>query len=406
MNKTQKFMASLLSLTLVLSACGKENKDLAKNNEKTEKQIEESLDKKSKFKKKTKTLTDSAKKDKKENKKIDKKSDKDKKLAKNEKSDNKKDQANKTENKDSNKNQNKESDKKPNNKKNEDKKQNVTPNKKDNKNKNNEEKKDNKKPENKPVPNTEPETPEPTEPEEPVEPEIPQEEGLQAPMVYAGGYTEPNDGDYAYAFINSRLSSSQAVIDYYVQKQKDEMEKGMVYGPDGQPLTKPDTFETDPNLRPMTFEEVEEEDKRNVLDLIYAEVAPNSLIIGSDTYGVEPGGQDRINMKNKEWVNYSSQFNGINYKANWDGTNIYLAAHLSPYGKEIRNKSQFYFKDYNGVIVQYVLSYTSEPIALGTYATGDWKKMMRGTYGNDAIVFQTCEPSGSTMRYYVFLPSY
>lgn len=394
MNKTQKFMASLLSLTLVLSACGKENKEKAKNNEKTEKQIEESLDKKSQFKKKTKALTDSTKKDKKKSTK-----DKDNKSDKDKKSDSNK-------NKDSDKNTNKES--KNTNEKNDNKKQEKQDDKKSKPEvtPKNEEKKDNKKPENKPVENTEPETPEPTEPEEPVEPEIPQEEGLQAPMVYAGGYTEPNDGDYAYAFINSRLSSSQAVIDYYVKKQIDEQEKGIVYGPDGEPLTKPDTFETDPNLRPMTFEEVEEEDKKNVLDLIYAEVAPNSLIIGSDTYGVEPGGQDRINMKNKEWVNYSSQFNGINYKANWDGTNMYLAAHLSPYGKEIRNKSQFYFKDYNGVVVRYVLNYTSEPIALGTYATGDWKKMMRGTYGNDAIVFQTCEPSGSAMRYYVFLPSY
>ncbi len=394
MNKTQKFMASLLSLTLVLSACGKENKEKAKNNEKTEKQIEESLDKKSQFKKKTKTLTDSTKKDKKKSTK-----DKDNKSDKDKKSDSNK-------NKDSDQNTNKES--KNTNEKNDNKKQEKQDDKKSKpevtpKNK---EKKDNKKPENKPVENTEPETPEPTEPEEPVEPETPQEEGLEPPMVYAGGYTEPNDGDYAYTYVNKRLGSSQAVIDYYTQKQKDEYEKGIVYGPDGEPLTKPETFETDPNLRPMTFEEVEEDDKRNVLDLIYAEVTPNSLIIGGDTYGVEPGGQDRINMKNKEWVNYSSQFNGINYKANWDSTNMYLAAHLSPYGKEIRNKSQFYFKDYNGVVVSYVLSYTSEPIALGTHATGDWKKMMRGTYGNDAIVFQTCEPSGSAMRYYVFVPSY
>ena len=162
---------------------------------------------------------------------------------------------------------------------------------------------------------------------------------------------------------------------------------------------------TDPSVRPPWLNEVPIEDRDEIDNIIYSTIPNNSLVIGSEFYDVQPGGQERIDEKNKEWINVSAKYTGNDYKYNGDGGNIYLAAHLSPYGKEIRNKTQIYFKDNDGIVKKYNLESVSEDIPFNTPITGEWKKMFRGTYGRDAIIFQTCEPRGKVFRYYIFIPN-
>lgn len=162
---------------------------------------------------------------------------------------------------------------------------------------------------------------------------------------------------------------------------------------------------TDPNSARPPWLKVPIEDRDEIDDIIYSTIPNNSLVIGTEFYDVQPGGQERIDQKNKEWVNVSAKYTGNDYKYNGDGKNIYLAAHLSPYGKEIRNKTKIYFKDNNGIVKKYNLESISDDIPFNTPITGEWRKMFRGIYGRDAIIFQTCEPRGGVFRYYVFIPN-
>lgn len=161
---------------------------------------------------------------------------------------------------------------------------------------------------------------------------------------------------------------------------------------------------TNPYVKPQTLDQIPDEDKKEIYNLIYSTIPNNTLVIGTSFFSTAPGGQERINQKNKEWVNISSKYTGNTYKYNGDGRSIYLAAHLSPYGKEIRNKSIIYYKDPNGVVAKYYLSLRSNPIKTNT-TSSEMGPMIRGMYGNNAIIFQTCEPDGYNYRYYIFLPS-
>ena len=219
-----------------------------------------------------------------------------------------------------------------------------------------------------------------------------------APFVgYIEGDVSPTEGDFDYEFYVYE-NNGELFEDYFIDKSSKsdimsqiDVEKSL--------------RKTGPNVRPPWLNEVPIEDRDEIDNIIYSTIPNNSLVIGSEFYDVQPGGQERIDQKNKEWVNISTKYTGNDYKYNGDGGNIYLAAHLSPYGKEIRNKTQIYFKDNDGIVKKYNLESVSEDIPFNTPITGEWKKMFRGTYGRDAIIFQTCEPRGKVFRYYVFIPN-
>lgn len=219
-----------------------------------------------------------------------------------------------------------------------------------------------------------------------------------APFVgYIEGDVSPTEGDVDYeSFVYE--NNEELFEDYFVSKSnKDDITSQI----DVENLLR----RTDPNSARPPWLKVPIEDRDEIDDIIYSTIPNNSLVIGTEFYDVQPGGQERIDEKNKEWVNISAKYTGNDYKYNGDGRNIYLAAHLSPYGKEIRNKTQIYFKDNDGIVKKYSLESVSEDIPFNTPITGEWKKMFRGTYGRDAIIFQTCEPRGKVFRYYVFIPN-
>lgn len=219
-----------------------------------------------------------------------------------------------------------------------------------------------------------------------------------APFVgYIDGDVSPTEGDVDYeSYVYE--NNEELFEDYFAAKSsKDDITSQI----DVENLLR----RTDPNSARPPWLKVPIEDRDEIDNIIYSTIPNNSLVIGTEFYDVQPGGQERIDQKNKEWVNISAKYTGNDYKYNGDGSNIYLAAHLSPYGKEIRNKTQIYFKDNDGIVKKYNLESVSEDIPFNTPITGEWKKMFRGTYGRDAIIFQTCEPRGKVFRYYVFIPN-
>lgn len=219
-----------------------------------------------------------------------------------------------------------------------------------------------------------------------------------APFVgYIDGDVSPTEGDVDYeSYVYE--NNEELFEDYFAAKSsKDDITSQI----DVENLLR----RTDPNSARPPWLKVPIEDRDEIDDIIYSTIPNNSLVIGTEFYDVQPGGQERIDEKNKEWINVSAKYTSNDYKYNGDGGNIYLAAHLSPYGKEIRNKTQIYFKDNDGIVKKYNLESVSEDIPFNTPITGEWKKMFRGTYGRDAIIFQTCEPRGKVFRYYVFIPN-
>lgn len=97
--------------------------------------------------------------------------------------------------------------------------------------------------------------------------------------------------------------------------------------------------------------------------------------------------QKRLDLRLKEWVNNSTYF--VKEKRHKDNQSIWLVAHLTPYGKLIRNEKYIYFSDADGVVRKYVLSHKLENLIGGELFSDEEMDFLMGE-GGDYIGFDTC----------------
>ena len=129
------------------------------------------------------------------------------------------------------------------------------------------------------------------------------------------------------------------------------------------------------------------------------EVSPplNSLTINGTSYPIVVGGQERIDMNLKEFVNvgyYSGVLSGdggIEYKTHYDGKSIWLAAESIGVGALVYNADSLIFTDINGVSRRYQYIGQTRTLYGGQIPPDDIWEVLMGR-GGDYIVIQTCDP--------------
>lgn len=123
----------------------------------------------------------------------------------------------------------------------------------------------------------------------------------------------------------------------------------------------------------------------------------NSLTINGVSYPIVVGGQERVDMNLKEFVNvgyYSgvqSGDGGVEYKTHYDGKSIWLAAESTGVGALVYNTESLFFTDINGVSRKYQYIGQTRTLYGGQIPPDDIWEVLMGR-GGDYIVIQTCDP--------------
>lgn len=123
----------------------------------------------------------------------------------------------------------------------------------------------------------------------------------------------------------------------------------------------------------------------------------NSLTINGVSYPIVVGGQERVDMNLKEFVNvgyYSgvqSGDGGVEYKTHYDGKSIWLAAESTGVGALVYNTESLIFTDINGVSRKYQYIGQTRTLYGGQIPPDDIWEVLMGR-GGDYIVIQTCDP--------------
>lgn len=132
---------------------------------------------------------------------------------------------------------------------------------------------------------------------------------------------------------------------------------------------------------------------------------PYSLLIGGVYFPItNNASQERIDQKNQEFVNWSALYDEgsgeITSKTHGNGRNLYLTAHMRPWGDYPFHHNTLEFADRDGTIRTYVL----EGI-YGTYEDGTLPDIViRSATGvnGDGLVFQTCVDAAFNYKVAVF----
>lgn len=136
---------------------------------------------------------------------------------------------------------------------------------------------------------------------------------------------------------------------------------------------------------------------------------PNTITYNNFSHPIVVGGQDRVNQKKREWVNfnYFHSKNCPQYKLVDEDRSIWLAAESVGWGKDVWNLDSFIFTDINGKSKKYVFLGTTETIYYySNYLPDNLWYIMLG-YGGDTIVLQTCNPDSNNRgiaKGYIFVP--